>query len=202
MSFKSGKPKPYHARVQRRGKDVTLGFFETAEEAALAYARTPEAHAAVAAAAASPAPPPMTTEEALRLAEAEGLTLVRSESSRTGYKGVSFKSGKPKPYHAEVRRGGKPVTLGYFATAEEAALIYARALEEERAAAAAAVAPPPMPGAAVAEGAPTGEVEAGGGSPSQTEDPHMHGPPMSEGRTKRQRPTPVAHGGGGKRKAK
>tara|TARA_B110001452_G_scaffold132909_1_gene110501 strand:+ start:284 stop:481 length:198 start_codon:yes stop_codon:yes gene_type:complete len=64
----------------------------------------------------------MTAEEALRQAAAEGLTLLRSEGSSTGRKGVSFKSGKAKPYRAVARRGGKNVTLGYFATAEEAAL--------------------------------------------------------------------------------
>ena len=62
----------------------------------------------------------------LRQAEAEGLTLLKSASSNTGYKGVSFHSGKTKPYHAQVCRGGKTVSLGGFATAEEAALCYAR----------------------------------------------------------------------------
>jgi len=140
----SNKFQPYHAQVQRDGKRVTLGFFATAEEAALAHARTPEAQAAVAAAAAPPAPPPMTAEEALRQAEAEGLTLLRSERSSTGYKGVGFNSGRPKPYQAQVRRGGKNVTIGYFATAEEAALAYART-PEAREAVAAAAAPPAAP---------------------------------------------------------
>ena len=79
VSFNSkNKTRPYQSEVKRGGKSVGLGFFETAEEAALNYARTPEAQAAVAAAAAPPAPPPMTAEEALRQAEAEGLTLLRS----------------------------------------------------------------------------------------------------------------------------
>ena len=78
-------------------------------------------------------------EAALRVAEAEELTLLRSESSSTGYKGVSFNSGRTKPYKAEVRRGGKQVALGMFATAEEAALVVART-PEGRAAAAAATA--------------------------------------------------------------
>ena len=128
VSFKSGKAnrlKPYKAQVKRGGKTVSLGDFMTAEEAALAYARTPEAQAAVAAAAAPPAPPPMTAEEALRQAEAEGLTLLKSDGS-TGYKGVSFKSGRAKGYKAKLWRGGKDVTLGSFATAEEAALVFAR----------------------------------------------------------------------------
>ena len=71
----------------RGGTRVFLG----AEEAALSYARTPERRAA-ASTAAPPAPPPMTAEEALRQAEAEGLTLVKSPD-KTGYKNVSFQPG-------------------------------------------------------------------------------------------------------------
>ena len=129
----SCKSRPYQAKVRRRGKDVFLGYFTTPEEAALCYARTPEAQAA---AAAPPAPQPLTAEEAVRQAEAEGLTLRRSESSSTGYKGVAFKgSGNlAKPYKAEVRRGGKKVNLGCFVTAEEAALCYARTPEGQAAA--------------------------------------------------------------------
>ena len=144
VGFIDGRSKPYQVQVRRRSKKVVLGYFATAEEAALAYARSPEVQAAVAAAAAPPAPPPLTAEEALRQAEAEGLTLVRSESSSTGYKGVSFNNSmKIKPYHAKVQRGGTQVTLGFFATAEEAALCYART--EGRAALAAAAAPPAPP---------------------------------------------------------
>ena len=55
-------------------------------------------------------------------AEAEGLTLLEADS-KTGYFGVHLdKPGKPKPYKARVRRGGTMVSLGSFATAEEAAL--------------------------------------------------------------------------------
>ena len=140
------KTKPYHAQVQRDGKRVALGFFATAEEAALAYARSSEAQAAVAAAAAPPAPPPMTAEEALRQAEAEGLTLLLSESSSTSYKGVVFTNWmKTRPYQAKLSRGGKQLTLGFFATAEEAALAYARSPEAQAAVAAAAAPPAPPP---------------------------------------------------------
>ena len=98
VGFNSGRPKPYHAQLRRAGKQVSLGAFSTAEEAALAYARTPEAQAALAAAAAPPAPPTMTAEEALRQAEAEGLTLLRAEVNSSGYKGVSFtNSMKTRP---------------------------------------------------------------------------------------------------------
>ena len=122
--FNSGKPKPYHAKLSRGGKQLNLGYFATPEEAALAHARTPEAQA-VAAAAAPPAPPPMTAEEALRQAEEEGLTLLWSAIS-TGYKGVHSNSSKTKPYRAVVTRGGKHVNIGYYTTAEEAALVVAR----------------------------------------------------------------------------
>ena len=52
---------------------------------------------------------------------------MRSEGSSTGYKGVTFISGRSKPYYARAKRGGKKVTLGNFATAEEASLHIARA---------------------------------------------------------------------------
>jgi len=145
VCFISGRDlaKPYQAKVWRGGRQVLLGYFTTAEEAALSYARTPEAQAT---AAAPPEPPPLTAEEAVRQAEAEGLTLLRSESSISGYKGVCQRSYKGvyfdrclniKPYQAVLRRGGKNVHLGYFATAEEAALCYARTPEAQ------ATQPPP-----------------------------------------------------------
>ena len=123
----SKSTKPYQARMWR-GKFVYLGYFGTPEEAALCYARTPEGRAA--APPEPPAQPPMTAEEALRQAEAEGLTLLKSASSSTGYKGVAFnrKSSLTKPYMATVWRhdGAKQVTLGYYPTPEEAALNVAR----------------------------------------------------------------------------
>ena len=39
----------------------------------------------------------------------------------SGYFGVNLKPGRPKPYQARVKRDGKEVYLGTFATAEEAA---------------------------------------------------------------------------------
>ena len=59
-------------------------------------------------------------------AEAQRLTLLKADNT-TGYFGVYLKRpGKPKPYRAQVKRGGKDVSLGCFATAEEAALCIAR----------------------------------------------------------------------------
>ena len=67
-------------------------------------------------------------------AQAEGLTL-RVADNKAGYFGVFFaKPGQPKPYQAQVRRGGKVVSLGSFATAEEAALCFARSPEGQEAA--------------------------------------------------------------------
>ena len=53
---KPGKPKPYQAQVSRGGKDVHLGMFVTAEEAALCIARSPEGRKAAERAASAPQP--------------------------------------------------------------------------------------------------------------------------------------------------
>ena len=143
---KPGQAKPYQAGVTRGGKTVHLGCFATAEEAALCVARSPEGEAAAQRAAAE-----LTSEEARQQAQAEGLTLRVAAESKTGYFGVSLdKPGRPKPYKARVHRCGKLVGLGYFATAEEAALCVARAPEgqaaAEPAAAASAGTPPSLTG--------------------------------------------------------
>ena len=88
-------------------------------------------------------------------AEAEGLTLIKADT-KTGYCNVSHKPGQPRPYQAQVTRGGKVVTLGCFATAEEAALCIARS-PEGRAAAQKAAAAAPL----TREEADVVEVEAG-----------------------------------------
>ena len=60
----------------------------------------------------------------------EGLTLLVTDNT-AGFYGVKLaKPSQPKPYQAQLRRGGKQVSLGSFATAEEAALCVARSLEE------------------------------------------------------------------------
>ena len=82
-------------------------------------------------------------------AEAEGLTLTLTKvqsataKSATGFYGVRRKPpGRPRPYEAAVRRGGKNVSLGSFATAEEAALCVARSPEGQAAAKRPAATPP------------------------------------------------------------
>ena len=85
----------------------------------------------------------MTVAEALRRAQAEGLTL-RVASSMSGYFGVYLEHhSRLKPYGVKVTRGGKTVYLGSFATAEEAALCVTRSPEGQAAAQRAAAAPPP-----------------------------------------------------------
>ena len=140
---KPGRPKPFEAKVRRAGKRVHLGSFATAEEAAMAIARTPEGHAAARKVAARRAcSTPLTSEEARQQARAEGLTL-RMNDNHAGYYGVRLnKPGQPKPYQAQVKRGQKQLHLGTFATAEEAALCVARS--PEGLVAAKAIAPPPL----------------------------------------------------------
>ena len=120
---RSGKSKPYQAKVRRGGNQVHLGIFVTAEEAALCVARTPEGRVAAERPVASL---PLTSEEARQQAQAEGLML-RVADNKSGYLCVNLnKPGLSKPYQASVWRGGKSVHLGSFATAEEAALCVAR----------------------------------------------------------------------------
>ena len=116
---------------------MSLGTFATAEETTLGIARSPEGQAAAERAAAAV---PLTSEEARQQAQAEGLTLLVAEST-TGYFGVAYlPAGKLKSFQARAKRGGKKVSLGYFATAEEAALCVARSLEGRAAAGRAAAA--------------------------------------------------------------
>jgi len=98
------------------------------EEAALAYARTPEAQAVRMVGhlrlrlGRTPKPARLTAEEAVAQAAAEGLTL-EPGSGAAGYMGVSVDGSR---YRAKMWRAGHLVHLGCFATAEEAALAVAR----------------------------------------------------------------------------
>ena len=68
---------------------------------------------------------------------------VPMSDNKTGYFGVYVtQPGQPKPYMAQVWRGGKMVYLGIFATTEEVALCVARSPEGRAAAERAAAAPP------------------------------------------------------------
>ena len=80
---------------------------------------------------------------ACQQAQAAGELTLLVADNKTGYFGVSLNPGRSKPYEARVRRGGKLVHLGSFATAEEAALCVARSPEGQAVAAKRAAAPPP-----------------------------------------------------------
>jgi len=139
---KPGQPKPYGVIVWRGGKNVGLGSFATAEEAALCVARSPEGQAEAAKRAEAAAP--LTIEVARQQAQAEKLTLLVADN-KTGFFGVHLnKPGRPKPYEAQVRRGGKKVYLGTYTTAGEAALCVARSPEGQAEAANRAAAAAPL----------------------------------------------------------
>ena len=73
-------------------------------------------------------------QQAQVLAQVEKLTLRRARNA-SGYVGVNLDRHRlGKPYQAKVTCGGKSVHLGYFATAEEAALCVARSPEGQLAA--------------------------------------------------------------------
>jgi len=107
----------FRAEHRMGGKQVYLGTFDTAVEAAVAYARAVGAYQ----------PPTAATAGYLAalVEEAEGLRLHLSSSSSTGYKGVYEHSGR---FVAQDRRGGRNASLGTFDTAVEAAVAYARAV--------------------------------------------------------------------------
>jgi len=111
----------FEARVS--SKD-SLGYFETAEEAALRYARHlgPEASAEKAGPPAALPAPVMTSRDVRRAADAEGLTLVRANNV-SGFLNVR-RNGRL--FEARVRERGVQKTLGWFESADEAALAYAR----------------------------------------------------------------------------
>ena len=142
MPQQAWQAKAHDARVYRGGKTVHLGRFATAKEAALCVARSVEGWAVAEGAAAAP---PLTSKEVLQQAQAERLTLLKAEN-KTGYFGVYVgHPGAPRPYLAQVRREGKNMSLGYFATAEEAALCIVRSPEGQAVARKPAAAPPTPP---------------------------------------------------------
>ena len=84
----------------------------------------------------SPLPKVMTEEEAHRLAEAEGISLILAPRNASGYKGVSRNNkttcGSKSGYCAQFCQYGRILRLGSFSGAPEAALAYARHVKTVR----------------------------------------------------------------------
>ena len=121
--------------VQENGKPRHLvGNLATVYDGALAYARylgTRSVDAAAAAAAAERVD--MTAQEACQMAQEEGLTLVRTTGAG-GFKGVKYQPRQrvgSRRYEAQISEGGGTTWLGCYATAEEAALVFARRVNEK-----------------------------------------------------------------------
>ena len=141
--------RPFNAQIGLNGHCKSLGYFSSAQEAALAYARAKrDYHGTVSTASSAAARPELRItkkqaasalaswgsdtveleEEAEAQAKAEGLVLVRA-AGQGGYKGVKKRNdhSRTKPYEAKIWLDGKTRSLGHFATPKEAALAYARA---------------------------------------------------------------------------
>ena len=140
---------------QRTGKHEYFGFFDTADEAAVwrarAEAATPELGSAEkrpASAEADDEPSkrakllPYTPEQeaaaraAVASATAEGLPLIPSEAgpnqvaAASGFKHVKYdRESRTRPFQLYANRK----SLGYFSTAEEAALAYSRSIGKDAA---------------------------------------------------------------------
>ena len=143
---------PYRARFGRDYKSVWLGSYATAEEAAIIVARHREEKKEEDDGDGADDSDDddgcggryedddedmqeqlMTAAQAIAQARAEGLTLERSDRSQTGFTNVHVDSqNKRNPYRAGCRRDGKQAYLGSYPTAEEAALVVARAKAEQQ----------------------------------------------------------------------
>ena len=95
------------------GKRINIGRYETAVEAAVAYARHTLSVGGTG---------PEEEEEMV-----DGYTLLRSRNSSTGYVGVQPQGGR---FVARVERSGARINLGSYGTAEEAAVAHAKYLEQ------------------------------------------------------------------------
>jgi len=145
VSDKTGRKrsKPFEVKGP---KDRYLGAFDSAVEGAVCYAKFMQSGASDVAQAlmgldAEPSLPPTDEDtgpadssNGQLVAEAEGMALHLSSKSSTGYAGVYHKKGsRTKPYRVFSPReeNRKRQLLGYFSTAVEAAVCYARFVQQE-----------------------------------------------------------------------
>ena len=111
-----------------------MGYYSTAEEAALAYSRSVGKEAAEREVADVWAPQ-MTAAEVMAAADAEGLALVQSKENKCGYLCVSARDGAfdvQMPANALVTGEDRQVRRTRFRTVEAAALAVARMLGPEQ----------------------------------------------------------------------
>ena len=113
-------PTPHALPLERKSE-------RNAAAAALCSSRHVGAERAAAEVAEARGKGPLTADAARAAAAAEGLELLLSSSSETGFKGVTKNHEK---YAAKIRENGKQRSLGNFVTPEEAALCYARFVKE------------------------------------------------------------------------
>ena len=127
---KESNKKPWEAIIKVDGKNKSLGYFETALSAAVAYAKAEIKQRP------PPPLPPASGEEGQKFldqARKEGLPLVTSSASITGYLGVSKRPGCiNNAYSATLGRSEKERVLGNYRTPEEAAITLARHHAQER----------------------------------------------------------------------
>lgn len=117
----------HQVKLVRNGKRHRLGTFGTPEEAAMRVARWLRDNGSTEAAEYAK-PRPMTAIEAVDAAATECLVLVRAKNE-TGFRSVFYEKRNNR-YQAKPRQDGKPRSIGYFNTPEEAALRVARSLHE------------------------------------------------------------------------
>ena len=134
----------FYPQISEAGKKRSLGTYKTAEEAALIRAQHigPEQAAALQERAMSALEkervvalekPVRTAKEAIAAAEAQGLELVKSSRSATGFYGVVEK--RSGTFEVQIMEAGKKRCLGTYKTAEGAALIRAQHTGHEQGAA-------------------------------------------------------------------
>ena len=140
--------RPYKAELpgRQRGAGQSPGMFASPHEAALAIARKLGAVETARLAAAGPTDVAghviiesheMTSEEATRIAEEEGLVLRRKHAKMDEYWSVSRAQSVAERWAAcihvgrDYHRGSKNVYIGSFASAETAALHIARRLRDD-----------------------------------------------------------------------
>lgn len=60
----------------------------------------------------------------LRIATPQQSAYNTTKPNKNGYRGVTFHAGRAKPYQAAIQLNGHKKSLGYYATAREAAVAY------------------------------------------------------------------------------